>query len=77
MSSAGAAEICRILRVSRAPRSQLLAFLDDLAGGTRIRIIQRQIDARRIVRQPEPPSVWHESFSQREEPEATTIFFSR
>src|SRR5882762_6914692 len=39
---------------SRAPRSQLLAFLDDLAVGTRIRVINGKLTRSGLFSQPEP-----------------------
>src|SRR5882724_11065874 len=61
---------------SRAPRSQLLAFLDDLAGGTRIRIINGKLTRSGLFGQPEPlVSVGANLFRGEKEPEATTIFF--
>jgi len=61
---------------SRAPRSQLLAFLDDLAGGTRIRIINGKLTRAGLFGQPEPLfSVGANLFRSEKEPEATTIFF--
>src|SRR6266480_1315863 len=38
----------------RAPRSQLFAFLDDLAGGTRIRVIKGRLTRSGLFGQPEP-----------------------
>ena len=61
---------------SRAPRSQLLAFLDDLAGGTRIRVINGKLTRSGLFGQPEPLlSVGTNLFRGEKEPEATTIFF--
>src|SRR6266404_3248395 len=61
---------------SRAPRSQLLAFLDDLAGGTRIRVINGKLTRSGLFGQPEPLlSVGANLFRGEKEPEATTIFF--
>jgi CubicO group peptidase (beta-lactamase class C family) len=61
---------------SRAPRSQLLAFLDDLAGGTRIRVINGKLTRSGLLSQPEPLlSVGANLFRSEKEPEATTIFF--
>jgi hypothetical protein len=61
---------------SRAPRSQLLAFLDDLAGGTRIGVINGKLTRSGLFNQPEPLiSVGTNLFRSEKEPEATTIFF--
>src|SRR5229473_6856739 len=62
---------------SRAPRSQLLAFLDDLAGGTRIRVINGKLTRSGLFGQPEPLlSVGANLFRGEKEPEGTTVFFT-
>jgi hypothetical protein len=61
---------------SRSPRSQMLAFLDDLAGGTRIRFINGKLTRSGLFGNPEPLlSVGTNRFRSEKEPEATTIFF--
>src|SRR6266403_5544250 len=61
---------------SRAPRSQMLAFRDDLAGGTRIRVINGKLTRSGLFGQPEPLlGVSTNLFRSEKEPEATTIFF--
>jgi CubicO group peptidase (beta-lactamase class C family) len=61
---------------SRAPRSQMLAFLDDLAGGTRIRVIDGELMRSGLFGKPEPLlSVGTNLFRGEKDPEATTIFF--
>jgi len=60
---------------SRTPRNQLLAFLDDLAGGTRIRIIGGKLTRSRLFGKPEPLLfVGKNEFRGEKEPEGTTIF---
>jgi hypothetical protein len=60
----------------RAPRSQLFAFLDELAGGTRIRIINGKLTRSGLFGQPEPLlSVGLNLFRSEKEPEGTIIFF--
>ena len=60
---------------SRAPRNQMLAFLDDLTGGTRIRIIKSKLTRSGLFGQPEPLlSVGTNLFRGEKEPEATAIF---
>jgi CubicO group peptidase (beta-lactamase class C family) len=61
---------------SRSPRSQMLAFLDDLAGGTRVRVINGKLTRSGLFGNPEPLlSVGANLFRSEKEPEATTIFF--
>jgi len=61
---------------SRAPRSQLFAFLDDLAGGTRIRIINGKLTRSGLFGRPEPLfSVGANLFRGENEPEGTMIIF--
>jgi CubicO group peptidase (beta-lactamase class C family) len=62
---------------SRAPRSQLFAFLDDLFGGTRIRVISGKLTRSGLLGQPEPLlCVGKNVFRSEKEPEGTTIFFT-
>jgi CubicO group peptidase (beta-lactamase class C family) len=58
-----------------APRSQLLAFVDDLAGGVRIRVINGQLMRSGLFGKPEP-MLWvgKNFFRGEKEPEATSIF---
>jgi CubicO group peptidase (beta-lactamase class C family) len=58
-----------------APRSQLLAFVDDLAGGVRIRVINGQLMRSGLFGKPEPMlCVGKNFFRGKKEPEATSIF---
>jgi len=60
----------------RAPRSQLFAFLDDLAGGTRIRVVNGKLTRSRLFGRPEPLLyVGKNLFRGEKEPEGTTVFF--
>ena len=60
----------------RAPRSQLFAFLDDLAGGTRIRVINGKLTRSGLFGRPEPLLyVGKNLFRGEKEPEGTTVFF--
>ncbi len=60
----------------RAPRSQLFAFVDDLTGGTRIRVINGKLTRSGLFGQPEPLlPVGKNLFRGEKEPEATTVFF--
>jgi CubicO group peptidase (beta-lactamase class C family) len=60
----------------RAPRSQLFAFVDDLTGGTRIRVINGKLTRSGLFGQPEPLlSVGKNLFRGEKEPEGTTVFF--
>jgi CubicO group peptidase (beta-lactamase class C family) len=62
---------------SRAPRNQMFAFLDDLVGGTRIRVINGKLTRSDLFGQPEPLlCVGKNLFRGEKEPEATTIFFT-
>ena len=62
---------------SRAPRSQMFAFLDGLAGGTRIRVINGQLTRSGLFSAPEPLlCVGKNVFRGEKEPEGTTIFFT-
>ena len=59
-----------------APRNQLFAFLDELAGGTRIRIVNGKLTRSGLFGQPEPLlCVAKNVFRTEKEPEGTTIFF--
>jgi CubicO group peptidase (beta-lactamase class C family) len=61
----------------RAPRNQMFAFLDDLVGGTRIRVINGKLARSDLFGQPEPLlCVGKNLFRGEKEPEATTIFFT-
>src|SRR5204862_7990870 len=60
----------------RAPRSPLFAFLDDLAGGTRIRVINGKLTRSGLFGRPEPLLyVGKNLFRGEKEPEGTTVFF--
>ena len=60
----------------RAPRSQLFAFIDDLTGGTRIRVINGKLARSRLFGPPEPlVYVGKNLFRGEKEPEGTTVFF--
>jgi len=61
----------------RAPRSQMFAFLDDLAGGTRIRVINGKLARSGLFNSPEPlVYVGKNVFRGEKEPEGTLIFFT-
>jgi CubicO group peptidase (beta-lactamase class C family) len=61
----------------RAPRSQLFAFVDDLTGGTRIRVINGKLTRSGLFSQPEPLlPVGKNLFRGEKEPEGTTVFFT-
>jgi CubicO group peptidase (beta-lactamase class C family) len=61
----------------RAPRNQLFAFLDDLVGGTRIRVINGKLTRSGLFSQAEPLlCVGKNLFRGEKEPEGTTIFFT-
>ena len=61
----------------RAPRTQMFAFLDDLAGGTRIRIIEGKLTLSGLFGSPEPLlCVGKNAFRGDKEPEGTIIFFA-
>jgi CubicO group peptidase (beta-lactamase class C family) len=61
----------------RAPRTQMFAFLDDLAGGTRIRVIKGKLTRSGLFGQPEPLfCVGKNAFRGDKEPEGTMIFFA-
>ena len=60
----------------RAPRSQTFAFLEDLAGGTRIRVINGKLTRSGLFDQPQLlVCVGKNVFRGEKEPEGTTIFF--
>jgi CubicO group peptidase (beta-lactamase class C family) len=62
---------------SRAPRSQMFAFLDGLAGGTRIRVINGKLTRSGLFSQPKPLlCVGKNVFRGEKEPEGTMIFFT-
>ena len=61
----------------RAPRSQLLSFIDDLSGGLRVRVINGKLTRSGLFGKPENlVPVGKNLFRGEKEPEATTIFFS-
>jgi CubicO group peptidase (beta-lactamase class C family) len=61
----------------RAPRNQVFAFLDNLTGGTRIRIINGKLTRSGLFGNPEPLlCVGKNLFRSEKEPEGTTIFFT-
>ena len=61
----------------RAPRNQLFAFLDDLVGGTRFRVISGKLTRSGVFGQPEALlPVGKNLFRGEKEPEGTTIFFT-
>jgi CubicO group peptidase (beta-lactamase class C family) len=60
----------------RAPRSQLFAFVDDLTGGTRIRVINGKLTRSGLFGQSEPLLyVGRNLFRGENEPEGATVFF--
>jgi CubicO group peptidase (beta-lactamase class C family) len=61
----------------RAPRDQMLAFLDDVAGGLRIRVLGGQLTRSHMFGKPEPLlPAGKNLFRTEKEPEGATIFFS-
>jgi CubicO group peptidase (beta-lactamase class C family) len=61
----------------RAPRNQMFAFLDDLTGGTRIRVINGKLTRADLFGPPETlVCVGKNLFRGEKEPEGTTIFFT-
>jgi len=59
----------------RAPRSQLLSFIEDLSGGLRIRVIHGQLTRSSLFGKPEPLLCVGKNFFRGEkEPEATSVF---
>jgi hypothetical protein len=60
----------------RAPRSQLFAFVDDLTGGTRIRMVNGKLSRSGLFGQAEPlVYVGKNLFRGEKESEGTTVFF--
>lgn len=60
----------------RSPRNQMFAFLDDLTGGTRIRVINGKLTRSGLFSPPETLiCVSKNLFRSEKEPEGTTIFF--
>ena len=60
-----------------APRTQMFAFLDDLTGGTRIRVVKGKMTRSGLFGQPEPLlCVGKNAFRGDKEPEGTMIFFT-
>jgi CubicO group peptidase (beta-lactamase class C family) len=60
----------------RAPRNQLFAFVDDLTGGTRMRVINGKLVRSGLFGQPETLlPVGKNLFREDKEPEGTTVFF--
>ncbi len=60
----------------RAPRSQLFAFVDDLMGGTRIRVINGKLTRSGLFGHPETILyVGKALFRGEKEPEGSTVFF--
>ena len=61
----------------RAPRSQLLSFLEDLSGGLRLQVIHGQLTRASLFGKPEPLLCVGKNFFRGEkEPEATSIFIA-
>jgi CubicO group peptidase (beta-lactamase class C family) len=61
----------------RAPRNQMLALLDDLAGGVRIRVLAGQLTCSSLFGKPQPLlPAGKNLFRAEKDPEATTFFFS-
>jgi len=61
----------------RAPRDQMLGFLEDLAGGIRIRVLDGQLTLSHMVGKAQPLlPAGKNLFRGDKDPEATTIFFS-
>jgi CubicO group peptidase (beta-lactamase class C family) len=61
---------------ARAPRSQLLSFLDDLLDGKRVRLRNNQLTISGMFDQPKPLiSVGKNIFRNENDPEATVAFF--
>src|SRR5277367_1699532 len=62
----------------RAPRSQLLSFIEELSGGVRIRVINGQLTRSGLFGKPEIMiPVGKNFFRGEKEPEATSIFVAR
>jgi CubicO group peptidase (beta-lactamase class C family) len=63
--------------VPRAPRNQMFSFLDELAGGVRIRVINGRLTQSRMFDKPIPLiPVGKNLFREEKEPEGSTIFFA-
>jgi hypothetical protein len=61
----------------RAPRNQVFAFLDDLMGGTRIRVGNGRLTRSSLFGEPESLlCVGKNLFRSEKEPEGTTLFFT-
>jgi CubicO group peptidase (beta-lactamase class C family) len=61
----------------RAPRNQMFAFLDDLTGGTRIRVINGKLTRSGLFGPPETlVCVGKNFFRSEKEPQGTTLFFT-
>jgi CubicO group peptidase (beta-lactamase class C family) len=61
---------------TRAPRSQLFAYIDDLTGGMRIRVINGKLARSKLFGRPKPLlNVGKNLFRGEQEPEGTTVFF--
>jgi CubicO group peptidase (beta-lactamase class C family) len=61
----------------RAPRAQLLSFVDDLSGGLRIRVIHGQLTRSSLFGSPEVMvPVGKNFFRAEKEPEATSVFIA-
>lgn len=61
----------------RAPRSQMLSFLDNIAGGIRIRVIDGRLTRSSLFGKPQTLlAAGTNLFRTEKEPEATTIFFT-
>ena len=61
---------------ARAPRNQIFAFLEDLTGGTRIRVINGKLTRSGLFGEPETlVCVGKNLFRGEKEPQGTTIFF--
>ena len=75
--SAKALEMFAGYYAPRAPRSQLFAFVDDLTGGTRIRVLNGKLTRSGLFGRPEPLLYVGKSlFRGAKEPEGTTVFFA-
>src|SRR2546423_1215032 len=60
----------------RAPRSKWFAFVDDLTGGTRIRVVNGKLTRSGLFGRPEPLLYVGETlFRGEKEPDGTTVFF--
>ena len=63
--------------VPRAPRNQMFAFVDDLAGGTRIRVINGKLMRSSLFGRPETLlPVGKNLFRGETDPEGTVVFFT-